>query len=142
MKTITLFNTEITARPPLWWNELEKTQETDCGILPCDIIYQVGTLACLCQRKNNFNNLVVQAVKPAFANPKNMLVFCVVLYKLHGIRFVRVESVAGRYKFLTRSAPAVFTEAIPGSDRTALYFDLEACYPALLSAIGNYTVRP
>ena len=96
----------VDPKTPDWWTSVKKNEneESDVKAMPCDIVAQVGNLACLCQRENGFNNVIIQALKPDVKNAWYMLFFLRYLYEVHGVRYVRIECVPGRYDFFVRFA--------------------------------------
>ena len=87
-----------------FWEAIPKSYETNINPKDCDIIARVGNLACLCERENDFNNIIIQAIKPDIKNAWYMLFFLRYLYEVHGIQYVRIESMPGRYDFFVHYA--------------------------------------
>lgn len=111
-----------------WWDALPRTMESDVKAEPCDIATQVGNLACLCQRKKDFNNIIIQALKPDVKNAWYMLFFLRYLYEVHGVQYVRIEGVPGRYNFFTRFAKSPrFGSCVNAQNepREIVYLDLK-----------------
>jgi hypothetical protein len=87
-----------------FWELIPKTKETNITPKDSDIIARVGNLACLCERENDFNNIIIQAIKPDIKNPWYMVFFLRYLYEVHSIQYIRIESVPGRYDFFVHFA--------------------------------------
>jgi hypothetical protein len=118
----------VNEKDGVWWDALPKTRESDVRAEGCDIVAEVGNLACLCQRKDAFNNLIIQALKPDTKNAWYMIFFLRYLYEVHGIQYVRIESVPGRYDFYLMFAKSPrFGSCINacGEPREIVYLDLK-----------------
>lgn len=112
----------------------EENEESDVKAMPCDIVAKVGNLACLCQREKGFNNLIIQALKPDVKNAWYMLFFLRYLYEVHGIQYVRIESVPHRYDFFLKfSASAKYDSVVNlyGEPREVIYLDIKKDLPGI-----------
>lgn len=111
-----------------WWETIPKTCETNITPKDSDIIARVGNLACLCERENDFNNIIIQAIKPDTKNAWYMIFFLRYLYEVHGVQYVRIESVPGRYDFFVRFAKSPrFGSCVNAQNepREIVYLDLK-----------------
>lgn len=126
----------VEPKAPDWWASMKKNEngESDVKAMPCDIVAQVGNLACLCQRKDDFNNLIIQAIKPDIKNAWYMLFFLRYLQEVHNIQYVRIESVPHRYDFFLQfSASARYDHTVNsrGEPREIVYLDIKKDLPEI-----------
>ena len=126
----------VDPKNPDWWASVKKeeNEESDVKAMPCDIVAKVGNLACLCQREKGFNNLIIQALKPDVKNAWYMLFFLRYLYEVHGIQYVRIESVPHRYDFFLKfSASAKYDSVVNlyGEPREVIYLDIKKDLPGI-----------
>lgn len=126
----------VEPKDPDWWASVKKDKngETDVKAMPGDIVAQVGNLACLCQRENDFNNIIIQAIKPDIKNAWYMIFFLRYLQEVHNIHFVRIESAPGRYAFfLQQSISARYDHTVNshGKTREIVYLDIKKDLPEI-----------
>lgn len=83
------------------WNKLIKPLETDTTAADGDIVAYIDGLYCLCQRKEDCNNIVVFSNDFDIRHTKAMFKFIIEIYD-KGIRYIRVEGSHNRYKLFSR----------------------------------------
>ena len=83
------------------WNKLIKPLETDTTAAVGDIVDYMDGLYCLCQRKEDNNNIVVFSNDFDIRHIKAMFKFIIELYG-KGIRYIRVEGSKDRYKIMKK----------------------------------------
>ena len=77
---------------------------------------------------------VIQALKPDVKNAWYMLFFLRYLYEVHGIQYVRIESVPHRYDFFLKfSASAKYDSVVNlyGEPREVIYLDIKKDLPGI-----------
>lgn len=134
--TISVMKQIVEPKDPDWWASIKKDKngESDVKAVPCDIVTQVGNLACLCQRENDFNNIIIQAINPDVKNAWYMLFFLRYLQEVHNIQYVRIESVPHRYDFFLKfSVSARYDNTVNsrGEQREIIYLDIKKDLPEI-----------
>lgn len=109
------------------WNREVRPKECEGMAEEGDIVEYIDGVLFLCQRKNDYNNIVAFSKEKELTlkHIRAMFGFCVILYEKYGIQFVRVEGNNKRYRFLERMFPrevVVKDEEI--TDRNVYYINL------------------
>lgn len=95
------------------------------------------SLACLCQRKNEANNLIVFSVGDnSIANVRAMCAFILFLKERHGIEHVRIEGRRGRYALMRRIFPTVRIDPME-TERDVRYLYVDADCARRLSMLAD-----
>lgn len=84
------------------WNKIEKPEECNCQAVEGDVTNYIDGLYCLCQRKEDCNNIAVFSKDDSdVRHIKAMFKFIIELYD-KGIRYIRVEGSKDRYKIMKK----------------------------------------
>lgn len=92
------------------WNNIpDKPKDADCISKEGDLVAKIGQIWCLCQRENDYNNIVIFK-QPGKYVSKMDVYRCVFAFayrlKLYaGIEYITVQGREGRYDFLEKLFP-------------------------------------
>lgn len=118
------------------WNNLDKPDECNEIAQQNDIVEYIDGVYFLCQRANNFNNIICLSPSSQSSSSINhilaMFKFCVRLYKYYNIIYIRIEGNTKRYRFLEKIFPkdmVIKDESI--TDRNVYYCNIEKAHEKL-----------
>lgn len=86
------------------WNNVSKDNESDDIAVDNDIIVEIDDVLFLCQRTNNYNNIICIALNEdrTIKHIRAMFKFIIMLKSFYNIEFIRIEGNQKRYKFLEK----------------------------------------
>ncbi len=92
-----------------WNNVPNKPDEANCVSKSGDIVAKIGQVWCLCQRKNDYNNIVV-FIQPGKFMPQMdvyrcLFAFAYRLRRYAGVEYLTIQGRKGRYDFLMKILP-------------------------------------
>lgn len=99
-----------------WNNVPGKPEDANVVSKPGDIVAKIGQIWCLCQRENDYNNIVVFRQPGKLVNQMDayrcLFAFAYRLRRYAGIQFLTIQGKKGRYDFLLKLFP--FPMVVPG----------------------------
>lgn len=96
--------------PGAWNLQLDDNTETNIIAEEDDLIFEIGGIFFLVQRKNKYNNIVCKRICSSKMTFKEVIKDFKKVMEDNGLQYIRVEGSTKRYKFLFKMLPELFDD--------------------------------